>query len=616
MRTHYSTEVTEDKIDSTITVSGWINSIRDHGGVYFIDLRDKNGLVQLVANPTSLADEIYTKFHSLRDEWVIEVSGLVRLRGEGLENPNLITGKIEIVADDVKVLSKAKTLPFQPGDKSVNQDIKLKYRYLEMRDKELQKTLKMRSDIALAVRNVLHSEDYEEIETPILIKSSEGGAEEVYATSKLFPGDFYSLPQSPQMYKQMLMVGGVEKYYSFAKCFRAESARTDRSIEFTQLDMERAFGNREAIMSDVVDVFEASLKTANISINSINSTARNNVKFLFNIGIDGWIDDEKDLLIPQITYADAMNYFGSDKPDLRFEMPLIEAKKLFVNTDFTVFKDIAEQDNTVIKALVAKGADYPDKLSKKKIKDLEKFVSGFGAKGLAYFQMKEDGLKGPLTKFLKTVDLDLIQVEAQLEIGDIIFFGAGDTDIVLDYMGRLRIEIANQLNLIPEDTFAPLWVTDFPMFEKTSEGGIKAMHHPFTAPLEDSWKQYKDGKISELEILSDSYDLVLNGVELGGGSVRIHNQDLQSEMFTIMGLTEEEVKDKFSFFVEALSYGTPPHAGFAFGYDRLVSLLLSKDSIRDVIAFPKAQSATCPMTDSPNTPDNSQLKDLGLRLRK
>lgn len=614
MRTHHSISVTEETIGETITVSGWINSIRDHGGVYFIDLRDKTGIVQLVANPTTLSKEEYDQFHSLRDEWVIEVKGLVRLRGEGLENPNLITGKIEIVAYDVKVLSKAKTLPFQPGDKSVNGDLKLKYRYLEMRDNDLQQTLKSRSDMAISIRNTLHNLDFAEIETPILIKSSEGGAEEVYATSKLFPGEFYSLPQSPQMYKQLLMVGGVEKYYSFAKCFRAEGARSDRNIEFTQIDMERAFGDRNAIMEDVVEVFESAVKATKIAYEPINQKIYDVVEWLYNLGINGIVDNDKKINIPQITYNDAMEFFGSDKPDLRFEMPLLEAKHLFSGTEFSVFADIAKKDNTAVKAIVAKDADYPEKLSKRKIKDLEKFVSQFGAKGLAYFQMKEDGLKGPLTKFLKSIDLDFIVIECQLEVGDIIFFGAGDSDIVLDYMGRLRIEIANQLDLIPEDTYVPLWVTDFPLVEKTPEG-IKAMHHPFTAPTTESWKQFKNGNINELEILSDSYDLVLNGVELGGGSVRIHNQDLQSEIFDLLGFSKEDIKNKFGYFVEALSYGTPNHAGFAFGFDRLVMLLLNKESIRDVIAFPKSQAGICPMTVAPNSLDSKKQKDLGIRFR-
>ncbi len=320
------------------------------------------------------------------------------------------------------------------------------------------------------------------------------------------------------------------------------------------------------------------------------------------------------LNIPHITYESALQNFGSDKPDLRFRMSLIESKQLFVNTEFKVFKDIALANGTVIKSLVAKGADTPEKLSKKKIKDLEKFVSQFGAKGLAYFQMKEDGLKGPLTKFLEQKDLDLIVLECRLEVGDIVFFGAGPKLETLNYMGELRLEIARVLNLIPEDAFAPLWVVDFPLVEKT-DNGIKAMHHPFTAPLEESYQDYLDGKIKVTEILSDSYDLVLNGVELGGGSVRIHNQELQQEIFNLLNFSEEDIQDKFGFFIEALSYGTPPHAGFALGFDRACMILLGKNSIRDVIAFPKAQSAVCPMTVAPNILSNDKQKDLGIRHR-
>jgi len=619
MRTHYNTDVRENKEGETVTVTGWINSIRVHGEhLYFIDLRDKSGIVQIVADPTVISNEMKALFHALRDEWVIEVSGLVRLRGEGLENPNLITGKIEIVAEDVEVLSKAKTLPFQPGDKDVNIDIKLKYRYLEMRDAELQKTLKARSTIAHEIRNVLFDEDYTEIETPILIKSSEGGAEEVYATSKLFPGEFYSLPQSPQMYKQMLMVGGVEKYYSFAKCFRAETSRSNRSIEFTQIDMERSFSDRKGIMSDTTDVFSAAFESVGKTIEDINATSKETVKWLYaDLNIEGTIDLDLDTRILQLTYDEAMQFFGSDKPNLQFKMPLVEAKHLFTETDFSVFADIAKNEGT-IKALVAKNSDFPEKLSKKKIKGLEKYISQFGAKGLAYFQMKEDGLKGPLTKFLKPIDLDLIQSECQLEVGDIVFFGAGnksDSETTLNYMGELRLEIARLLDLIPKDSFVPLWVTRFPLFEKTSDGGIKAMHHPFTAPFPESWEQFKKGEITEFEILSDSYDLVLNGEELGGGSVRIHDQEMQQEIFEIMGLSEEEIQNKFGFFLEALSYGVPPHCGVAIGMDRLCMLLLGKDSIRDVIAFPKAQSGVCLMTNGPDNLSTDKQKDLGIRFR-
>jgi len=618
LRTLYCTDVQTSTVKQKVTVSGWINSIRDHGGVYFIDLRDSSGIVQLVANPTTLSTDEYNRFHALRDEFVIEVQGEVRLRGEGLENPNLITGKIEIVAEDVKVLSKAKTLPFQPGDKSVNPDIKLKYRYLEMRSNDMQETMKKRSDLSFAIRKVFNDLDYSEIETPILIKSSEGGAEEVYATSKLFPGEFYSLPQSPQMYKQMLMVGGVEKF-SFAKCFRAEASRSDRAIEFTQIDIEQSFGDRNSIMEDTTKILEASFITIGTPMEKINYDIGQTVRWVgTECNVDMNVSTRNTLLnIPEITYQDTMEYFGSDKPNLQFKMPLIDANNLFEKTEFTVFADMVKNGGS-IKAMVAKNADDPTKLSKRKIKDLEKYVSTYGAKGLAYFQMKEDGLKGPLTKFLTSDDLETIVEKCELIIGDIIFFGAAsknDKDMMLNYMGELRLEVARQLDLINKDMMIPLWVTNFPMFERTSDDGIKAMHHPFTSPLEDSWDEFKNGNIDKLDILTDSYDIVLNGVELGGGSIRIHNQDMQHEIFELMELSKDDIDSKFGFFIEALSYGTPPHLGLAIGLDRLVAMLLDKDSIRDVIAFPKAQSSVCPMTDSPNIPNNEEMKNLGLRVR-
>ena len=621
MRSHYSIEIGKKLEDEKIIVAGWVNSIRDHGGVYFIDLRDSKGIVQIVANPRLLSKHEYEQFHSLRDEWVIEVEGIVELRGEGLSNPNLITGDIEIRVSEIKILSKAKTLPFKPGDKEVNSDIKLEYRYLELRNKELQDTLKMRSKISMAIRNFLTQEDYNEIETPILIKSSEGGAEEVYATSKLFPTEFYSLPQSPQMYKQMLMVGGFEKYYSFAKCFRAESARSDRNIEFTQIDIERAFSDRKGIMYDVSEIFKKSIEVSPYTnIDKKNANTIETLEWLKDENINAILEFQlNQLQILQLTYKTALNSFGSDKPDLRFKMPLLESKDLFINTNFEIFSKIAKSNNTVIKSIVAKQSDFPEKLSKRKIKDLEKFVNGYGAKGLAYFQCKEENgkvkLKGPLDKFLKSEDLELIANKCKLEIGDIIFFGAGDKDVTLDYMGRLRIELARQLNIIPEDKFVPLWVTDFPLFEKSSNGSWKSVHHPFTAPEEQSWNDYLNNYTLEEEILSDSYDLVLNGVELGGGSIRIHNPELQSKIFEILKLSKEDIENKFGFFTKSLSFGTPPHGGFAFGFSRLIMLLLKKDSIREVIAFPKNQSALCPMTNAPDVLDNEKQKELGIRFR-
>ena len=381
--------------------------------------------------------------------------------------------------------------------------------------------------------------------------------------------------------------------------------------------MERAFADKELLIQDVSKIFKAGYDAVNKDELILSQTGRETEEYLQEIGIStkmpvAYID------IPSITYHDAMEYFGSDKPDLRFQMPLLDAKSIFIDTDFKIFADIAKDKDKSLKAIVVKDADKPEKLSRRKIKDLEKFVIEFGAKGLAYFQCKEeDGkleLKGPLCKMLTEQDLIKMEQTLKLEIGDIVFFGAGEKEIVLNYMGRLRIKIAEELELI-EDKTKLLWVVDFPMFEVAGDGSIKSMHHPFTAPLSESWEDYKAGKLDVLDILSDSYDLVMNGVELGGGSVRIHDQDLQYEIFKIMGLDEESIKDKFSYFIEALSYGTPPHAGFAFGFDRLVSLLLGKDTIREVIAFPKAQSSVCPMTDSPDMLGKDELKGLGLRGR-
>jgi len=614
-RTHLNLE-TIDVFDreEKVQLSGWINSIRDHGGVYFIDLRDESGLVQLVANPSLMSDDEYDKFHSLRDEFVITIEGEIRDREDGLENPNLETGSIEIIIDTLEILSTAKTLPFQPGDESVNGDLRLKYRYLDLRDPKMKSNLVKRSQALSHLRSIFLVNDYTEIETPLLLKTSEGGAEEVYATSKLFPGNFYSLPQSPQMYKQLLMIGGIEKYYSVAKCFRAETARSDRSIEFTQIDLERAFVGSEEIISDATDLLFPIL-TMKKHFEEMNKDIMSMTEFLYyGCGINGDIDTDKKIMIPRITYEEAMQHFGSDKPDLRFKMPLIDVKKVFEHSGFEVFSKIAKDEKNVLKAIIAKNADEPTKLSKKKISALEKHVKQFGAKGLAYFQMKEEGLKGPLTKFLTVEDLKNIEKQCNLEVGDIIFFGAGPKLETLNYMGELRLEIANQLNLIDENKIAPIWITQFPMFEETSKG-IKAMHHPFTAPTDESWHAFAKNEIDEMQLLTDSYDIVLNGVELGGGSVRIHEPLMQQKIFQLMKLTSEEIKNKFGFFTEALSYGTPPHAGLAMGLERIVMFITDSETIRDVIAFPKAQSAVCPMTDSPNELEKNDLKDLGFRNR-
>ena len=625
MRTHYNTSILEDKIDQDVTVVGWINSIRDHGGVYFIDLRDISGLVQIVANPKGLSEDVYEKFHSLRDEWVIQVSGNVRARGEGLENPNLVTGKIEIVANDVNVMSKAKTLPFDYRDKNVGIDVRNKYRYLELRDPNNLQTFINRNKISNAVRQVLIGQDFIDVETPILTKSTPEGARDYLVPSRTQQGNFFALPQSPQLFKQMLMVAGFEKYFQFARAFRDEDLRADRQPEFTQIDLEMSFVDEHDVKGIVNEVLTNAMESVDIDVGSgINHGASEIVGYLLSIGIDGMIDNNTKMYIPEITYADAMDYFGSDKPDLRFGMELKEMKDFFVSTGFEVFQKIAEDSNSTIKAIVAKGADTEGGLSKKEIKELEKFVGQFGAKGLAYFQCRKDesgrvGLKGPLTKFLSTIELDNLMIKAEIEEGDIIFFGAGDKETVLDYMGRLRLELADRLfakGKLIKNHWAPLWVVDFPMFEKKEDGKLAAMHHPFTAPKPDDWNKYKLGEITKEEMTTNSYDLVLNGVEVGGGSIRIHDFEQQQKVFELLELTNEEIDEKFGWFVEALQYGTPPHGGFAFGFDRLVALLNGIESIRDVIAFPKTQQASCQVTLAPSEVAPSQLNDLSIRVRK
>lgn len=446
------------------------------------------------------------------------------------------------------------------------------------------------------------------------------GAAEFFVTSASTPGKFYTLPTSPQLFKQMLMVGGMERYFQFARCYRAEDGRQDRNVEFTQVDLEMSFVDATEVKSTINDILSASFNEVGILRKTINAISTKNIEFFDNIGIEGEVNNTSNLLIPEIKYIDAMEYFGSDKPDVRFEMPLIDMGKVFVGSSFGVFADIAtDLKNNRIKALVAKGADTF--YSKNQRRELEKFVMQFGAKGLAYFQCLSDEtgkleLEGPLKKFLSQVELDEIITLTDIEVGDIVYFGAGQKDIVWDYMGRLRVKIAEDMGLIDQSSFAPLWVTMFPMFEKIEGGKYKAMHHPFTLPVMEDWIAFKEGKLSKDEISTISYDLVLNGVEVGGGSSRIYDNELQKDVFETLEISEEEIHDKFGWFVEALEYGTPPHSGFAFGFDRLVALLNGQQSIRDVIAFPKTQNGSCSVTSAPSELSIIQLRELGIRQHK
>lgn len=584
MRTHYCAKLNETNIGESVTVVGWVNSYRDHGGVIFLDLRDKSGLIQLVCDPEDNA-KAHKVAEAVRDEYVLIASGRVRARGEGLENPKLETGKIEIVVENLEIENRSEALPFDILDDNVNEEIKLKYRYLELRNKKSYDIFKLRSKASIAARNFLDKEEFLEVETPILTKSTPEGARDYLVPSRVHNGEFYALPQSPQLFKQLLMVSGFDRYFQIAKCFRDEDLRADRQPEFTQIDVEMSFANNEEIMD----------------------IAENLIKSIFK-SCDKEIDYEKPF--KKISHKEAMESYGSDKPDLRYDLKMVDVIELFENCSNEIFSEIAALPHqNRIKALKVPNGD--NHFSKRQIKGFEDFVRKFGASGLGYFQVKSEGaqgLKGPLAKFMQREDIEKLIEICELEVGDIVFFGAGDKRRVLDYMGRLRIELANQMNLIDESRYEFLWVVDFPMFE-IEDGKIKALHHPFTMP-----RNLDKDNLEEIE--SIAYDLVLNGVELGGGSLRIHKESIQKQVFKLMGISDEEANEKFGFLLDALKFGAPPHGGFAIGFDRLIMLLSKSDSIRDVIAFPKTQRAQCLMTKAPSEVALEQLRELGIRVKK
>ncbi|MFW3372517.1 aspartate--tRNA ligase [Aliarcobacter butzleri] len=584
MRTHYCTDVTEKLIGQTVTVAGWVNSRRDHGGIIFIDLRDKSGLVQLVADPQDCKDALAIA-ETVRDEFVLIATGKVRARGEGLENPNLITGKIEIILENLVIENRSKPMPFDINDEKVNDEIKLRNRFLELRSKKSFDIFQLRSKATIQARNTLDELGFLDVETPILTKSTPEGARDYLVPSRVHAGEFYALPQSPQLFKQLLMVAGFDKYFQIAKCFRDEDLRADRQPEFTQIDVEMSFCNQEDV-----------IKVAEKLIYDIFTKCGKNVPSTFR----------------RMKYSEAMEKYGSDKPDLRFDMPLVDVIDIFANSTNEIFAEIAkDKKNNRIKALKCKNGD--NIFSKRQMKSFEDYVRKFGAKGLGYFQMKEDGLKGPLTKFFSDADLEEIIKVTELEVGDVVFFGAGAKKVVWDYMGRFRLFLANEMNIVSKDAYEFLWVVDFPMFE-VEDGRTKALHHPFTMP---NVEKYDLDNIEDLEeIESIAYDIVLNGTELGGGSIRIHKEEIQSKVFKLMGISQEEAKEKFGFLLDALSYGAPSHGGFALGLDRMIMLLAGTDSIRDVIAFPKTQKAQCLLTQAPSAVDEEQLKELSIRIRK
>lgn len=580
MRSHYNTDLSTKNIGEEVRLGGWANSYRDHGGIIFIDLRDRSGLIQLVCDPKD-SQKAHQIAESVRNEFVLIARGKVRARGEGLTNAKLKTGEIEVVVDELIVENESPTPPFEIGDENVNEELRLKYRFLDLRNPKLYANFALRSKACIAARNSLANMGFLEVETPILTKATPEGARDYLVPSRVHQGEFYALPQSPQLFKQLLMCAGFDRYFQIAKCFRDEDLRADRQPEFTQIDVEMSFCEQKDIM-----------QVAEIFLKDIFKACGKDISTPFRI----------------MQYSEAMEKYGSDKPDLRFKLEFIDVIDIFARSNNEIFANIAKDSKkNRIKALrVPKGDTI---FSKRQMQGFEEFVRKFGAQGLAFIQVKEDGLKGPLCKFFTQDDLDELSKRCELEIGDVVFFGAGAKKIVLDYMGRFRIFLAQTLGIIDENALEFLWVVDFPMFEENDDGSYSAMHHPFTMP-----KNVDEPNIEDIS--SVAYDVVLNGVELGGGSVRIHKKEIQQKVFKLLKIDENEQRAKFGFLLDALSFGAPPHGGIAIGLDRLIMLVSGALSIREVIAFPKTQRAQCLMTEAPASVGSEQLRELGIKLRE
>ena len=586
MRTQYCGEVTTDNLEQEVTLCGWVNRRRDHGGVIFVDLRDRTGLVQVVFDPDHA--DIFSQAEHIRNEYVLQVTAKVRARPEGTVNPDLTTGEIEVLATELNVLNESETPPFQLDDDDVNEESRLRYRYVDLRRPVMQERLQMRVKVVQTLRAYLDQNGFLDIETPMLTKATPEGARDYLVPSRTHHGSFFALPQSPQIFKQLLMMSGMDRYYQVVRCFRDEDLRADRQPEFTQLDIETSFMGEEEI------------------IVMMEGMMRDMFKATLNVDLPN--------PFPRMPYAEAMHRYGSDKPDLRIPLELVDITDLMTAVEFKVFSGPANDDKGRVAVLrLPNGSE----LSRKEIDDYTKYVSNYGAKGLAYIKCNDiakgiEGLQSPILKFLPDDVVEKIIQRTQASDGDLLFFGADKTTVVNDALGALRVKLGIDRNLL-DGEWKPLWVVDFPMFEyDEKESRWNALHHPFTAPNCDSAQQLLD---NPGETLSKAYDMVLNGTELGGGSVRIHKQDMQKAVFEVLNISDEEAENKFGFLLKALKFGCPPHAGIAFGLDRLIMLMTGSDSIRDVMAFPKTQTATCPLTDAPAEVSERQLKELNIRLR-
>ncbi|MBU5050300.1 aspartate--tRNA ligase [Staphylococcus aureus] len=584
-RTTYCGLVTEAFLGQEITLKGWVNNRRDLGGLIFVDLRDREGIVQVVFNP-AFSEEALKTAETVRSEYVVEVQGTVTKRDPETVNPKIKTGQVEVQVTNIKVINKSETPPFSINEENVNVDenIRLKYRYLDLRRQELAQTFKMRHQITRSIRQYLDDEGFFDIETPVLTKSTPEGARDYLVPSRVHDGEFYALPQSPQLFKQLLMISGFDKYYQIVKCFRDEDLRADRQPEFTQVDIEMSFVDQE----DVMQMGEEMLKKV--------------VKEVKGVEING--------AFPRMTYKEAMRRYGSDKPDTRFEMELIDVSQLGRDMDFKVFKDTVENDGE-IKAIVAKGA--AEQYTRKDMDALTEFVNIYGAKGLAWVKVVEDGLTGPIGRFFEAENVETLLTLTGAEAGDLVMFVADKPNVVAQSLGALRVKLAKELGLIDETKLNFLWVTDWPLLEYDEDAKrYVAAHHPFTSPKEADIA--KLGTAPE-EAEANAYDIVLNGYELGGGSIRIHDGELQEKMFEVLGFTKEQAQEQFGFLLDAFKYGAPPHGGIALGLDRLVMLLTNRTNLRDTIAFPKTASATCLLTNAPGEVSDKQLEELSLRIR-